>query len=69
MTKMARDRLRVESKGGNGVAAESALCEAIEAGMKAEVAAGAGKRAAWDAQWVQVYELAELVMQRVQSEY
>ena len=70
MQKMARDRLKLEaSAGGNGNAAEAALCARIGAGMAAAAKEGAGRKEAWDAQWVEVYELAELVMQRNVAAY
>jgi len=72
MQKMARDRLKAEMA-GNGAAggceAEAALCARIGAGMAEASKAGADRKEAWDAQWEEVYELAELVMGRVMSDY
>eukprot|EP00937_MAST-01D_sp_MAST-1D-sp2_P005395 g5395.t1 len=76
MQKMARDRLKAHARGGGGgagggadVVAEVALCEAIAAGVQEEAASGADSVAAWNAQWQNVYELAELVMDRVVARY
>jgi acyl-CoA oxidase len=81
MLKMARDRLRDFQKNGPAAAAagsgegedaqaEDALCEDIVAAIGGHLAENGGdKQAAFDAEWVNFYALAEMIMKRVTKEF
>lgn len=62
MQKMARDRLQAFSKDRKGTLHETEVC------MKLGTALTTGGRSAWNDNWTLVYQLAELVIERVVNE-
>jgi hypothetical protein len=71
MQKMARDRLKLFKRKGASDAdeAEARLCVEIGMAMQKNMENGGDKQAAWDASWQEIYELAELVMDRTQTDF
>jgi len=74
MLKMARDRLKqFEKKPPAGDSTlwgmEDQLCSSLAAKMAAEVKASGDKQKAWDDNWKEVYELAEVTMARTMSDF
>ena len=79
MQKMARDRMRAYTTQGRGAeaggAGETRRCAALaEAVARAAAESGLGdaraaQQAGWDANWVDVYSLAEATMDRVMADF
>ena len=72
MLKMARDRMRVFQKTGptDGSEEENALCLEILQGIEGEMNTNGGdKQAAFDSEWVKVYDLARLIMARISATF
>ena len=71
MLKMARDNMRLyQKKGPSGNEEEDALCLEILTGIEKEMKVNGGdKQAAFDSEWIKVYDLARSIMSRISNTY